>query len=204
MSINLYNWLLMDFHYTHSTFNIPGSVLQQGFCVYLWDFTHSSQHYYYIGTSGDKRFPLAQSALVHLGKQVDDNKNAAQNQVLNQFKERNIAIAETTLAVHHWALPGLEAVAEALADYKPEPYPPAPLTKEEYIYGSVRTKYLEYLIRRKKVFMLERYLVYAASQKLDYDHLLNVGVSRKFKTAPHEYAQLATDLLARIEPFPAP
>jgi hypothetical protein len=127
---------------------IPGSFLEPGFSIYLFEIQSESEKFFYIGMTGDNYYPSARSAIYRLSGHFEKHSRSTQNQLRKALNEKiNIAdFSKITIKMHHFPIAGYESCFHLLKTFTKR------LTQKR--------KYKAYKEIQKKVLNLENKLIF--------------------------------------------
>ncbi|MBK7377572.1 MAG: hypothetical protein IPJ03_00955 [Ignavibacteriales bacterium] len=143
----------------YNTFEIPGSFLVPGFCIYVLEIVKEKQKWFYIGMTGDPHYPSARSAYYRLVGHLELNQRSTQNQLRVAMKEKvginnDNDFMDVTIQMHHYPIPGFTKLNVKLSDI--EVVKQLKLTPEYKAYKKIQ----------QQVLALENALIFELKDKL--------------------------------------
>jgi hypothetical protein len=112
--------------------SFSGTVLERGFCLYVWRVTCGKELFLYVGRTGDSSSRFAASPFTRVGQHLDLRPKASANMLLRHIRKRSldpqrcnfklIAIGpvfpeQSTLAAHRHHRDMIAPMEAALAEY---------------------------------------------------------------------------------------
>jgi len=155
---------------------LPGSLLKQGFSVYLLEIVHKEKRLFYVGMTGDKFYPSARAAFHRVSGHLELSDYSTQNQLMKAlrvyFKRDSIEdfLDDLIIKMHHFPIAG----------YKPW----KGSKKHELIQLEINSaEYQQYQKRQREIHEFEDAIIFDFEKKLQ-DRLLNKTKGKKADIAP--------------------
>lgn len=146
----------------YSKITFPGSLLESGFSIYLWEITHKNEKYFYVGMTGDNYYPSARSAIHRLSGHFERNRRSTQNQMRLAIQHKEFDLKKTEITMYHWSIAGFEPWGSPLKNFNP-----SSLGERD------RKRYHSYMERRNKILALENFLIKKVEEEVGADKCLN-------------------------------
>jgi len=155
---------------------LPGSLLKQGFSVYLLEIFYKREKLFYIGMTGDKFYPSARAAFHRVSGHLELGEYSTQNQLMKAlreyFKKDSIEefLDDLKIRMHHFPIAG----------YKPW----KGSKKHELIQLEIKSaEYQQYQKRQREIHQFEDAMIFDFEKKL-HERLLNKTKGKKTDIAP--------------------
>lgn len=169
---------------SYNCLSFCGEMLKPGFSIYMFELIHNNtEHYYYLGMTGDNYYPSARSAIHRLSGHFERAKKSTQNQMkIKLDSSKEIELDQLEIKMHHWSIPDFKKWEGSLKNFRPNQLS----TKDKSSYDA-------YKKNQKEVLKLENALIHYLKKDLEVS-IINRTNGVQDEAILKEYAQIKIEI----------